>query len=204
MKIIVFGANGKTGQKVIEQALSNGIEVTAFVRNAEAIKIKSEKLHIVVGQATQYEDVKKAMNGQDAVISCIGGPGTKVSTIITDITKNIVDAMKETGVNRISQIASAGIHGELKGVIGKIISYVLKNTLKDHKGAFEYLQKSGVDFTIARPMSLTDGEFKGEYREAEEGVPDRGMSISRADVASFLLKAIQDDKYIGKSVGLSK
>ena len=88
MKIIVFGANGRTGQELIKQAVNKGMEVTAFVRNAESIKLQSEKLNIVVGQATNYEDVKKAIAGHDAVVSCIGGAGIKVSTIITDITTN--------------------------------------------------------------------------------------------------------------------
>lgn len=203
MKIIIFGANGRTGQKVIDQAISNGIEVTAFVRNTRTIKIQSENLHIIVGNATRYEDVKKAMASHDAVISCIGGSGAKVSTTITDITKNIVDAMNETGVKRIAQVSSAGVHGELKGVIGKVISFMLKNPLKDHKGAYNKLKEGTVDYTLARPLSLTDGAFTGVYREAEEGVPARGKNISRDDVANFLLKVIQDDKYIGKSVGLA-
>ncbi|MDV4149942.1 NAD(P)-binding oxidoreductase [Clostridium sp. AL.422] len=203
MKIIVFGANGRTGQEVIKQALNKGIEVTAFVRNAENMKIQSEKLQIIVGQATNYEDVKKAMAGHDAVISCIGGPGMKASTTITDITKNIVDAMNEAGVKRILQMASAGVHGELKGIAGKAVMLMLKNPLKDHAGAYNKILESGVDYTLARPLGLTDGDFTGVYREAEEGAPEGGKNISRADVASFLLKAVQDDKYIGKSVGLS-
>ena len=52
-------------------------------------------------------------------------------------------------------------------------------------------------------MALKDGVSTGVYREAEEGVPHGGKDISRSDVANFLLKAVQDDKYIGKSVGLS-
>ena len=203
MKIIVFGANGRTGQKVIEQAINKGMEVTAFVRSADSIKLKSDKLSVVIGQATILEDVKKAMVGHDDVINCIGGPGAKPSAIITDITNNIVMAMNETGVKRIAQVASAGIHGELKGVIGKIIGLMLKSPLKDHKGAFEKLEEGGVNYTLARPMSLTEGVFTGEYREAEEGIPHGAKNISRSDVADFLLKAIEDDKYIKKSIGLA-
>ena len=203
MKIIVFGANGRTGQKVIEEAINKGMEVTAFTRSADSIKIKSDKLSVVIGQATIYEDVKKAIAGHDAVISCIGGPGSKPSTTITDITNNIVKAMNETGVKRIAQVASAGVHGELKGIIGKIVSWMLKNPLKDHKGAYEKLQEGKVNYTLARPMSLTEGAFTGVYRETEEGVPHGAKSISRADVANFLLKAIEDDKYIKKSIGLA-
>ena len=203
MKIIVFGANGKTGQEVVEQALRSGIEVTAFVRDAEKVATKSPHLQTMVGQATNYEDVKRAVLGHDAVISCVGGKGLKVSTTITDITTNIVKAMNEAGVKRVVQVGSAGVHGELKGVIGSIISFMLGNTLRDHKGAYEQLQKSGVDFTLARPVSLTNSPLKGLYRETELGIPARGMSISRADLAHFLLKAVQDEKYIGKSIGLA-
>ena len=203
MKIIVFGANGKTGQEVIKQALSKGMEVTAFVRNAENIKVQSENLHVVVGQATQYEDVRNAMAGHDAVVSCVGGPGMKAATTITDITKNVVNAMNETGVKRIAQVASAGVHDELKGIAGKFVSFLLRNPLKDHRGAYNKMLEGKVDYTLARPMSLREGNFTGVYRETEEGIPDKGKNISRADVADFLLKAIQDDNYIGKSVGLA-
>lgn len=91
----------------------------------------------------------------------------------------------------------------MPGITGKVISYLLKNTLNDHKGAFAALQASGVNYTVARPVSLTDGDGKESYREAETGVPTRGMSIARADVANFLVKAIQDEHYSGKSVGLA-
>ena len=203
MKIIVFGANGRTGQELIKQAVDKGIEVTAFVRNAESIKLQSEKLNIVVGQATNYEDVKKAIAGHDAVISCIGGAGIKVSTIITDITKNVVDAMNETGVKRIVQVSSAGVHNELTGIMGKISSIMLKNALKDHAGAYNRLKSGGVNYTLARPMALTEDAYTGVYRETEVGIPTNARKISRADVAHFLLKALQDDNYIGKSVGLA-
>ena len=203
MKIIVFGANGRTGQELIKQAVNKGIEVTAFVRNAESIKLQSDKLNIVVGQATNYEDVKKAIAGHDAVVSCIGGAGIKVSTIITDITNNVVNAMNEVGIKRIVQVSSAGVHNELTGLIGKLSTMMLKNALKDHEGAYNKLKSGKVNYTLARPMALTEEAYTGVYRESESGVPKKGRNISRADVADFLLMALQDDNYIGKSVGLA-
>ncbi|MGL5540362.1 MAG: NAD(P)-dependent oxidoreductase [Erysipelotrichaceae bacterium] len=203
MKVIVFGANGQTGQHVVSQALAQGMEVVAFVRRAESMVIRHEHLQVIVGQATRYEDVLAAMHGVDAVISCIGGPGTKVSTTITDITRNVVQAMQASGITRIVQIASAGIHREIPGVIGKVVMNMLKNTLEDHRGAFALLESSGLHYTVARPMSLVEGPYTGIYRESDSGVPKKGARISRADVAGFLLKAVVDDAYIGKSVGLA-
>ncbi|MGL4522128.1 MAG: NAD(P)-dependent oxidoreductase [Bacilli bacterium] len=203
MKIILFGANGKTGQHVIQQAIAQGIEVTAFVRKQTSISIQSELLHIVVGEATVASDVEGAMAGHDAVISCIGGPGTKRSSVITEITRNIVMAMQGTGVQRIVQMSSAGVHDELEGVIGKIISFLLRNPLADHYAAFELLQNSNLIYTLARPMGLTDGPCTETYLETQTGVPKNGRSIARADVAHFLLKSVTDTAYNGKSIGLS-
>ncbi|MGL6249032.1 MAG: NAD(P)-dependent oxidoreductase, partial [Culicoidibacterales bacterium] len=148
--------------------------------------------------------VAEAMNGHDGVISCLGGPGTKPSTLITEMTKNIIQAMKATGVTRIVQVSSAGVHGELKGITGKIVSTILKNPLKDHLGAYEELRESGLDYTLARPMSLADGPRTQQYREVTEGVPTNARKIVRADVAHFLVKAIQDPSYIHKSIGLAE
>ncbi|MGL6009338.1 MAG: NAD(P)-dependent oxidoreductase, partial [Culicoidibacterales bacterium] len=127
----------------------------------------------------------------------------KASTTITDITRNITRAIDQTDVKRLVVIATAGIHGELAGISGVIVNFLLKNTLKDHKGAFALIQTSSAAYTIARPVSLTDGEWTGMYREAETGVPNKGMRIARADVADFLVKVISDDHYIGQSIGLA-
>lgn len=203
MKVIIFGANGKTGKYVVAQALAKGMHVTAFVRNAQAMTLTHENLQIIIGEATNATAVLQAVAGHDAIISCIGGPGMKASTTITDITRNITQAIDQTDVKRLAVIATAGIHGELKGISGIIVNFLLKNTLKDHKGAFALIQASSAAYTIARPVSLTDEAWTGNYREAETGVPNKGMRIARADVADFLVKVITDDRYIGKSIGLA-
>jgi len=72
MKIIVFGATGGVGRHVVKQALEKGFEVTAFVRNPSKLEVEHDKLHIIQGDAFNKEEVSAAIDGHDAVISCLG------------------------------------------------------------------------------------------------------------------------------------
>ncbi|MGL5978252.1 MAG: NAD(P)-dependent oxidoreductase [Erysipelotrichaceae bacterium] len=203
MKLIVFGASGKTGQHVLEQALLEGHQVTAFVRNPERITYVNPNLAIVVGQATKASDVESALAGHDAVLVCLGGPGTKKSTVIADMTANIVAGMQANHITRIVQIATAGIHHELHGVSGFVVETLLKNTLEDHRNAVAKIETSKLDYTIVRPMSLSEGELTKTYRSASEGVPHNGRKISRADVADFMIRCLSDPTTIHQSIALA-
>lgn len=127
----------------------------------------------------------------------------KKSTELQDMTKNIVAGMEANGVKRIVYTASAGIHKELTGVSGKLMMTMLKNALADHGAAVEEIRSHGLVYTIVRPMGLTNGAFTGNYREATEGVPEKSMSIPRADVAHFIVKALTNERYENSSIGLA-
>lgn len=202
MKIIVFGATGGVGQCVVKQGLEAGHEITAFVRTPEKLHIRHENLHVVQGNAFNKEEVSAAIAGQDAVVSGLGSSqGMKKSTELEDMTKHIAEGMQENGVSRIVYTASAGVHKELTGIIGKVVMLLLKNPLIDHRGAIAHLEAYDLNYTIARPMSITDKDFTGVYRESKTGVPDKARAIPRADVAHFILKALADDTYAGASIG---
>lgn len=204
MKIIVFGATGGVGQSVVKQAVENGFEVTAFVRTPSKLEVAHENLHVVKGDAFNPAEVSAAIAGHDAVVSCLGSSqGMKKSTELQEMVKNIVAGMHEHNVKRIVYTASAGIYNELPGISGKLMMGMLKNALKDHRAATDHIEANGLDYTIVRPMGLTNGPFSGKYREAAEGVPEKSKSISRADVAHFILKALNDKKYENTSIGIA-
>ena len=204
MKITIFGATGQTGLILTKMALENGHEVTAFVRSPQKITFTNEKLTIIKGSIYDKEEVSAAMKGSDAVVSCLGGEANKKTTTLTDMTKVIVDAMKENDISRISYIATAGIHKEIPGLfINLIINLLFKNVINDHKGAVDYIIDNKLSFTIARPLSLVEGSLTNTYRKTMQGVPKRGKNLSREDLASFLLESIEESKYINESVGLA-
>lgn len=202
MRIIVFGASGGVGQAVVRQALSAGHEITAFVRDTGKITLQNPLLSIVQGDGLDQEAVSNAIKGHDAVVCCVGSRGMGATTLMSDIVRHILSGMNKNGVNRIAYVASAGIHKELKGFMGGISAFLLRKVLEDHNRAYELLKNSSVQWTVARPMQLTNTELTSTYRESLSEIPNAGYKISREDVAHFLLKALSDDAYINKSVAL--
>lgn len=204
MKIIVFGATGGVGRSLVKQALEQGFDVTAFVRTPDKLKATGDKLTVVQGDAFHVEQVAAAIAGHDAVVSCLGSnQGMKKSDDLRTMAKNIVAGMQQHGVKRIVYTASAGINDELPGIGGKLMMGVLKQVLIDHHAAVDAIQAAGLNYTIVRPMGLTNENVTGQYRESEESVPSKSKTIPRADVAHFILKALGDAAYENKSIGIA-
>lgn len=72
MRLLIFGANGKTGRQLVEQSLAQGHAVTAFVRNPAKLNVTHPNLKIARGDILNYDLVDRAVRGQDAVLSALG------------------------------------------------------------------------------------------------------------------------------------
>jgi len=158
----------------------------------------------MVGSVLDKDNIANAIKGQDAVISCLGGDDNNKSTILTYMIKIVVDGMNESSVKRIAYIATAGIENEMPGLLAKIlVSLLYKNVIDDHKNVANYIKKSNLEYTIAIPLSLVDGDLTKSYRKTTEGIPRGGRNISRKDVAHFLLDSIENDTHVNESIGLA-
>ncbi|SDW68510.1 NAD(P)-dependent oxidoreductase [Paenibacillus sp. CF384] len=208
MKIIVFGASGRTGQEVVRQALEQGQAVTAFVRSPQKLNIDlpgrgDAKLRYMQGDALDREAVSRAIEGHDSVVSCLGTKGFSRGESLSEMTANLIAGMQKHDVGRISYVASAGIYKEIPGVTGFLVQLLLRQVLANHRKAADALEASGLQWTIVRPLQLVNGRLRGEYLEARHGVPSGKGRISRADVAHFLLRTLKDMTYVNQSVALS-
>lgn len=204
MQIVVFGSTGGVGQAVVRRAVDAGHTVTAFLRSPEKLQTRAG-VTVVQGDAFDVGAVAAAIEGQDAVISCLSSSAPmKPSTELSEMTQNIVAGMQRAGVDRIAYCASAGVDKELTGVIGTSIQLLLRNPLADHRAALQHITAAGMNLTVARPSGLTDGDFDPDYREAFAGMPAGMRSIPRASVADFLVKAVEHPEvYSRTSVGLA-
>lgn len=209
MKILLFGATGGTGLELLAQALAQSHTVTAFVRNPAALALRYPlplpNLRIVTGDILQRGTIDAAMPGHDAVLSTLGIKVLGANTIMSDGTRNIVDAMQQFGVKRFIVETSIGV-GDSKGqttfFFGKIIlPYVLKNMFADKEVQENIIRQSNLDWTIVRPGMLTNGIKTGTYRSGLD--PSISGRISRADVADFMLRQLTDPTYLRKTPALA-
>ncbi|MGB6015256.1 MAG: NAD(P)H-binding protein, partial [Nodosilinea sp.] len=101
MKLIIFGATGTVGRQVVEQALDQGHQVTAFARRPARLDIQHPRLRRVQGDVLDLAAVKQAIQGQEVVV-CVLGSGKQLSgTVRSEGTRQIIQAMEETGVRRL-------------------------------------------------------------------------------------------------------
>ncbi len=208
MKVVIFGASGKTGTLLTDQALAKGHQVTAFVRRADAMVQKHPNLKIITGNLSDTNKLKEAITGADACISTLGGGSlTKhAPEIIAGISK-IIALMEQESVKRFIYLSSIGA-GESRYLMGPAIRFLVANVmlrvpLADHTTNEQSLEKSNLQWTVVRPGGLTDGPKAENLNYGTEKIKLKGSpKISRANVASFILNQLSETDFINKSVWL--
>jgi putative NADH-flavin reductase len=203
MKIVIFGAAGATGRILVERALAQGHEVTAFDRHTAPLTIEHPKLSLVQGDIFQPSQVEKAIAGQDVVISVLGVRPGVTTPVCSEGTKNIIAAMQKQGVKRFicqSAFVVAALDGEWREIpwMVPILPFFprVKAMFEDKVIQEHEIRESKLDWIIVRPATLTDGLSTGEYRVGEPLSMSPRAKISRADVADFLLNQTSDDTYL--------
>ena len=203
MKIVIFGASGRTGLEVLKQALESGQTVTAFVRAPSKIDIQHPNLTLFQGDVMDTDAVEKAIVGQDAVISTLGPARPSIPSMMQTAAKNIVAAMKKHGIHRIILTTGAGVRQPedqpklMDRSIGILLNLLAKEVVLDSAAYVKYIQSSDLDWTIVRFPRLMDGAHTGIYRV---GYVDKHSStqFSRADGADFILKELTEKKWLRK------
>ena len=188
MKLVVFGASGATGEELVAQALAKDHAVTAFARRPHAPGTRDAAA------------VAEAVRGQDAVISTLGVRNTFFpSALMQRSVANIVAAMDAAGVKRFVLMSAYGVGASRDDapLLPRLIYCTfLRAIFADKEVAEERLRASALDWTIVYPVLLTNGPRTGHYRAGERlelhGLP----TISRADVADFMLGEIASPRYL--------
>jgi putative NADH-flavin reductase len=205
MRIAVFGATGSVGRHVIEQALAQGHEVTAFTREGTKIGQRDPRLRVEEGDVTDTSAVSRAVAGQDAVVVVLGDG--RRGRIRYAGTKAVVEAMKQTGVRRLICQSTLGV-GDSRANLNFLwknvmFGLLLRAAYADHVRQEAVVRESGLDWTIVRPSAFTDGPRTGSYRHGFGPETKSALKISRADVADFLLRQLTDDTYQHRAAAVS-
>lgn len=205
MKVVIFGSTGRTGKYLIQFALEEGHEVTAFARNPSSISIHHPRLSVFQGDATKEVEVEKALMGKEAVLSAIGTDLGQTNLRQTAI-RNIVMAMQNQTIKRLLGIGGMGIlqaTAELQIFEKEGFPEEYLPVSKDHNAAYQILENSGIDYTFVCPPMIVDGP-KTEQFSTEADYPPKGkFQINTGDLAWFMVSELSENKYIRKRVGIS-
>ena len=204
-RILVLGATGGTGRQVVEQAVAAGVDVTVVVRNPAKLSTAAKSVRTLTGDLLRNTSVlTAAVAGQDAVISTLGvGQSFKPVGLIRTTAPAIVGALQQQGVSRLVFMSAFGVGATRQDtplLPRLVIATLLRQIYADKEAGEEAILNSPLDWTIVYPVGLTDGPKTGTYRAGERLSLSGFPRISRADVADFLMKQVDDRGFVRKGV----
>jgi uncharacterized protein YbjT (DUF2867 family) len=207
-RVLVVGATGGTGRRLVTQALERGYAVTALVRDPSRLQADHPQLAVIQGDVLDEGSVEAAMRGQDAVLCALGHKRFFSPTrILSEGTRNILRAMEIHGVARLVCETSLGI-GDSAGRMGLYytlfaIPVILPFYFWDKTRPERMIAGSNVEWVIVRPGSLTNGDKRGRFRQGRPvGSFLWWVRSSRADVADFMLNQLASDRYLRTAPGV--
>ena len=200
--IALFGATGRTGRRVLDQALAQGLSVRVLARDPAKIVVVDDRLTVIQGDVLDAQSVDHVVAGSNAVLSVFGHVKGSPDDLQADGTRLILDAMKRHGITRIVTLSGGGLRAEGKDqpklpdrVIRGLLKLLSGQVLADAEAHLELLKQSSMEWTVVRGPRLTEEPGTGSYGVGWVG-GDSTTKISRDDLAEFLVTQIDDRQYI--------
>jgi putative NADH-flavin reductase len=204
--VLIIGGSSGIGLETVKLALKRGHSVRAFARSASGIDLDDDKLEKFDGDALDASSIEAALEDVDAVVVSLGiklNPGTVLggTDLFSKATEILIPAMKKQGVDRLLVVTGygAGDSGETMNLFNRVgFNAVFSRIYADKSKQEAMIKGSDLKWTIARPVVLTGGSA-GHYKVRAEP-QEFGMGfISRASVADFLVKEIEESEYVHKA-----
>lgn len=208
MKIVLYGATGRAGSRILTELLGRGHEVVAVVRHPDNLA-PNDGLTVVQGDLSGADAIAEAIGGAQAVVSAYGPPADKTDQLL-GVTKREIAA-----VQQVSQQASSPEHAPRLIVVGgagslEVAPGVTLESAKDfppawkpiaqaHEKALELLRASSIDWTYLSPSAFFEpGQRTGKFRLGQDQLltaPDGKSSISMEDYAIALVDELEQPQH---------
>jgi nucleoside-diphosphate-sugar epimerase len=202
MKILILGAAGQIGKLLRNFLLEQtNHHLVLYARNASRrVKVKDQSREFIVdGDFVDHHKLVEAMTGVDFIY--LNDMNSKEGV------KNIVTAMKQTGVKRIVVASILGIYDEVPGAFGAWNRKMVGDSgIRKHKETVSLVEVPEFDYTILRLTWLYDENDNKKYLVTSKGEPFQGAQVTRQAVAQLVVDIIKDssDKYIKRSLGVGE
>lgn len=204
MLIVVFGANGRVGSKVVAEAVRRGHTVRAFVFSTAEHVLQHERVEVVQGDATNAKDVASVIEGVDAVINCLGSWGTKTKDIQMRAMRVVIPAMQAADVKRIVSLTGAEARALSDGVTIRnqtsrfVFGLLAKKILLDGEDHLHQLEHSKLDWAVVRSPAMTNKGTGSGYTFTEKR-PSLVATIRRDSVARAMVDLAESDVQLGNA-----
>jgi putative NADH-flavin reductase len=212
MKLLLLGATGYTGQEILKQALEKNVNVTILIRNISSITYQHPNLTVIKGDVLDRKTLCNALQNQDAVIQAlgIGGKGNgKPNSFISDATRLLVSEMQTSNVKRLIALSNVGAGNSIsfqpKFFTKFILPYFMKwlKVIIDDKNVMEpIIMNSNLKWTIVRCPNIVDKPSKPNITATLDG-KNMKLSITKIDAAKFILRQIEEVKFINQAPSIS-
>uniref|UniRef100_A0AAZ3RY88 NAD(P)-binding domain-containing protein n=1 Tax=Oncorhynchus tshawytscha TaxID=74940 RepID=A0AAZ3RY88_ONCTS len=230
--VAIFGATGMTGLVTLPLAVAAGYNVTVLVRDPARLPAEHKACRVVVGDVLNKEDVKKTIQGQDAVIIVLGTrTDLSPTTMMSEGTRNILDAMKAGGIRKVVGCMSGteeswtvrvtesfqlpiNHHKETISLYCPPLCFTafllwdrskvpprLLPVTEDHDRMYMVLKESGLDFVAVMPPHIDDNFPLTEKYTVTENML-KGRVISKYDLGHFFVKCLSISDWDRKTVGV--
>jgi putative NADH-flavin reductase len=221
VKLTIFAATGGIGRQLLHQAIVGGHDVTAVVRRPQSLPSARARVVAADLAAASPAVLQPALEGADAVLSGLGARSKAETGIACRGTQAIIQAMREAGVRRVVAVSAAPVgtvpsparpappkHDPGDGFLMSNLVYpILKSALRevyaDLARMEDALRESDLDWTVVRPVRLTDRPLTGTYRTAFGQNVRHGLFISRADVAHCMLRVLEEPGTFRQTIGIA-
>ena len=217
MRILILGATGRTGHLLLEEALKNGHNVNLLVRDKSKIVRNSNLISVYEGTPTSKDALIKAMQGCDAIMSTLNisrtsdFPWAKLRTqtnFLSATMKNIIDAANELPIKHIIITTAWGVC-ETKKDIPAWFRWLIDHSniaypYRDHEVQEGLLKNSTLNWTIIRPVGLTNSLKEKRIIVSINNNPKPALTIGRQSVARFMSNVLLDESYLKKCPTISE
>jgi putative NADH-flavin reductase len=216
-RLLILGSTGRTGKYLLEDALARGFEVNILVRDVKKITITSEKLKIFEGTPSNKEDLAKALQGCTHVLSALNisrntdFPWSGLRTpkdFLEKTIQNLIDLSKTNSLKNVIVISAWGV-AETKQDIPFWFRWTIdfsniKYGYQGHEQQEKLLQNSDVNYTIIRPVGLTNSEKSKPIIVTKKNIPKPNLLISRKNVAGFMLDMLEKKSLYRQVITISE
>lgn len=214
MKIVLFGATGQVGQRIVAEALRRGHDVVGVVRDPSRAQSPDPRVALVEGDATDAASVAAAVRGTDAVVASVSPrPGTTGhAPSLVDVARALIGGLRQADVRRLLVVGGAGSLEVAPGVAlvdtPDFPEAYKPEALQGRDALAVYRDEGqGLDWTFLSPaIVIQPGERTGRYRTTDDQVlaDEHGHSvISFEDYAVALLDEIENPAHVGRRFGVA-